>query len=151
MDIKDEKICKSLLEMKYVKKGWGYELWIENNSLYCGKKLHFDIGKKCSVHAHKLKTETFFVNQGELEVYYLDSKYLHVDFDDIFDGYTPNPEIAENILNNGLWQTVVLKEGERFFVPPHMFHRMKGIENSDMFEFSTTHYDSDSYRLLKGD
>ena len=147
----NEKICQNLSEMKYVEKGWGYELWIENNLLYCGKKLHFNKGKKCSDHAHKLKTETFFIQFGRLEVRYLDPKHLHVDFDEIFDGYTPKPEIKDYLLSNGLWKTIILNEGDRFFVPPHMFHSMTGLTETDMFEFSTTHYDSDSYRLIKGD
>jgi hypothetical protein len=43
----------------FVKKGWGSELWLVNGDLYCGKILRFNKGKKCSLHYHKLKTETF--------------------------------------------------------------------------------------------
>ena len=42
-------------------KGWGYEKWIVNNDLYCGKVLFFERGKKCSWHYHKVKDETFYV------------------------------------------------------------------------------------------
>ena len=49
-----------------VSKGWGYELWIENNELYCGKHLHVLPTKWCSVHYHKNKKETFYVINGEL-------------------------------------------------------------------------------------
>ena len=49
-------------------KGWGYELWIVNNKNYCGKILHFNKDKKCSWHYHKLKHETFYVQQGTIEL-----------------------------------------------------------------------------------
>ncbi len=35
-------------------KGWGREIWIANNGLYCGKILEINKGKKCSLHFHKL-------------------------------------------------------------------------------------------------
>ena len=37
------------------KKGWGFEKWIVNNEFYYGKILHFEKGKRCSFHFHKLK------------------------------------------------------------------------------------------------
>ncbi len=49
-----------------VKKGWGGEVWIANNELYCGKLLRLDKGKKCSLHYHKLKTESFYLHKGRL-------------------------------------------------------------------------------------
>ena len=49
-----------------VNKLWGYEIWIENNEKYCGKHLHVVPGKKCSVHYHKDKKETFYIINGEL-------------------------------------------------------------------------------------
>ena len=51
-------------------KGWGHELWIVNNNLYCGKILHFNKGKKCSWHYHKIKQETFYVQKGKLKIWY---------------------------------------------------------------------------------
>jgi hypothetical protein len=48
----------------FVKKGWGSELWPGNGELYCGKILCFDQGEKCSLHYHKLKTETFYLPAG---------------------------------------------------------------------------------------
>ena len=46
--------------IKFVKKGWGYELWIVNKPEYCGKLLFFNEGKKCSWHYHILKDEVFY-------------------------------------------------------------------------------------------
>ena len=58
------------MEPEKHEKGWGYELWIVNNNLYCGKILHFDKGKKCSWHYHKIKQETFYVQKGKLKIWY---------------------------------------------------------------------------------
>lgn len=48
-----------------IKKSWGHELVINNNSKYCGKILFFLKGKKGSLHYHKLKEETWYVNSGK--------------------------------------------------------------------------------------
>ena len=42
----------------HVPKGWGEELVIENNELYCGKILRFNGGCKFSMHYHMNKDET---------------------------------------------------------------------------------------------
>src|SRR5262249_27199605 len=51
-----------------VPKSWGRELWIVNNELYCGKILEIHQGSRCSLHFHKLKTETFYLHSGRLRV-----------------------------------------------------------------------------------
>ena len=53
------------MKPKYHKKGWGYELWIHNDTDYCGKLLFFEKGKRCSFHYHKKKTETFYLQSGK--------------------------------------------------------------------------------------
>ena len=63
-------------EIKIVPKGWGYEKWIVNTDEYCGKLLHFIKGKKCSWHYHKLKDETFYLQEGKLLVKYSDNDNL---------------------------------------------------------------------------
>jgi len=50
--------------MMEVLKVWGKELWIENNDLYCGKKLHLLKGGVCSLHHHPTKMETFTIESG---------------------------------------------------------------------------------------
>ena len=57
-------------EMKFVKKGWGHELWIINKPEYCGKLLFFEKGKRCSWHHHKIKDEVFYLQSGKMMVYY---------------------------------------------------------------------------------
>jgi mannose-6-phosphate isomerase-like protein (cupin superfamily) len=47
-------------------KVWGSEEWIVNNYAYCGKFLHLKKGKRCSLHYHKNKNETFYVLRGKV-------------------------------------------------------------------------------------
>jgi quercetin dioxygenase-like cupin family protein len=108
-------------------KGWGHEVWIVNNDQYCGKILHFDSGKRCSFHYHKLKTETFYLQSGKMMVLYSDGDSL---------------EEAESL---------VLQAGEAFHVPLGLRHQMIALQDSELFEFSTQHFEEDSYRIVKGD
>ena len=113
-------------EIKIVPKGWGYEKWIVNTDEYCGKLLHFIKGKKCSWHYHKLKDETFYLQEGKLLVKYSDNDNLD--------------EANE----------VILERGDKFHVYRGLRHQMFAMEDTDMFEFSTQHFDSDSHRIIKG-
>jgi len=114
-------------EIKIVPKGWGYEKWIVNTEEYCGKLLFFNEGKRCSWHYHKQKDETFYLQSGKILLYYGDSDSL----DD-----------AEDI---------VLEAGDKFHIYRGLRHQMVAIEDSELFEFSTEHFDEDSYRVIKGD
>ena len=114
-------------KIKFVEKGWGYEKWIVNKEEYCGKLLFFKKGKKCSWHYHKLKDEVFYLQSGQLLV-------KHSDDDNI-------NEAAELLLN----------PGENFHVYRGLRHQMQALEDSELFEFSTQHFDEDSYRITKGD
>ena len=114
-------------EIKIVPKGWGYEKWIVNTDEYCGKLLHFIKGKKCSWHYHKLKDETCYLQEGKLLVKYSDNDNL----DDA--------------------NEVILERGDKFHVYRGLRHQMFAMEDTDMFEFSTQHFDSDSHRIIKGD
>jgi len=51
--------------MEKIIKTWGYELVIQNNKKYCGKILFFEKGKKGSLHYHKLKEESWYINEGK--------------------------------------------------------------------------------------
>ena len=114
-------------EIKIVPKGWGYEKWIVNTEEYCGKLLHINKGKKCSWHYHKLKDETFYLQKGQLLVRYSDD-------DDI-----------ENS------KKTILMEGDKIHVYRGLRHQMLALQDSDLFEFSPQHFDSDSNRIIKGD
>ena len=109
------------------RKGWGFEKWIVNNQFYCGKILHFQKGKRCSFHFHKLKTETFHLQNGLILI-------LHSFQDDI-----------------SLAIETILNPGSSFHVPVGLRHQVIALEDSDLFEFSTQHFEEDSYRIVKGD
>ena len=69
-------------EITRVEKGWGHELWIHNSPMYCGKLLVFNANKKFSMHYHKLKHETWYVNKGEFVYSWIDlaNGELHTKF-----------------------------------------------------------------------
>ncbi len=126
---------------KWVPKGWGGEKWIVNNDKYCGKLLYFMKGKSCSLHYHKLKDETFYIHKGQILLRY--SHHL--------DGFL-NPELNTIQVNPQLLcNTIYLRQGDSFHVPPNTVHQMTAVEDTELFEFSTHHEDEDSYRIIKGD
>ena len=114
-------------KIKIVPKGWGYEKWICNTEEYCGKLLHIIKGKRCSWDYHVLKDETFYLQEGKLLVKYSD--------DDDFDKA----------------KELIMERGDKFHVYRGLRHQMLALEDSDLFEFSTEHFDSDSNRIMKGD
>ena len=118
---------KWTLEMNFVPKGWGFEKWIVNNEEYCGKLLYFVKGKRCSWHYHKLKDEVFYVQSGRMLVF----------------------SSEEDDLDNA--QSTILCRGDNFHVYRGLRHQMVALEDTELFEFSTHHLDTDSYRILKGD
>jgi len=111
----------------YHKKGWGYEMWLHNDEKYCGKLLFFEKGKKCSYHYHKIKHETFYLQSGMIHLYF---------------GYGDSLKDAA---------TTILMPGDTFEVLPLLRHQMIAIKDSELFEFSTEHFEYDSYRIEKGD
>ena len=46
---------------------------------------------------------------------------------------------------------IILNPGEKFHVATGLRHQMVALEDSELFEFSTEHFDSDSHRIIKGD
>jgi mannose-6-phosphate isomerase-like protein (cupin superfamily) len=113
--------------IQIVPKGWGREVWIANNDLYCGKILEIRRGKRCSLHFHKLKTESFYLRVGRLKVHVKES---------------PESETMEEF---------ELSAGECMDVPRGLVHQMEALEDAELLEFSTQHFDSDSYRIVPGD
>jgi quercetin dioxygenase-like cupin family protein len=113
--------------IKFVPKGWGFEKWIVNSEEYCGKLLYFAKGKKCSWHYHVLKDETFYIQSGKILLKYSDN--------DIIDDA----------------KELVLEKGDKFHVYRGLRHQMYALEDTELYEFSTQHFDSDSHRVQKGD
>ena len=115
-----------ILKGCFVPKGWGSEIIIENNEMYCGKLLKFNGGCKFSMHYHMDKDETWYVEKGEFI-------YRRID--------TETAEIKER----------ELKVGEVVRHRPGQPHQLEALTNGVIFEVSTHHEDSDSYRVFKGD
>jgi mannose-6-phosphate isomerase-like protein (cupin superfamily) len=108
-----------------IKKGWGHELIIHNCDKYCGKILVFKKGFQFSMHYHILKQETWYVNKGNFIFHWIDT-------------------------DNGKWNTRKLKVGDVVTIPIGMPHQLKAETDGEIFEVSSEHFDSDSYRILKG-
>lgn len=127
---------------KTVIKGWGYEIWVENNKLYCGKHLHVLPGKQCSVHYHKKKKETFYIINGELLLTYSLPNQTMLEINDYVLFWKTIADI----------KTLVLKKGESFTIETLTLHKFTSNTNypCDFIEFSTHHEESDSYRIIKG-
>lgn len=104
-------------------KHWGAELWIANNEKYCGKKLILNKGFQCSLHYHQIKHETFFVQSGKV--------YM---------------EYGEIGVVSSTFHCIVMNPGDIIVIEPWITHRFTGIEDSEIFEFSTQHFEDDSYR-----
>ena len=109
-----------------VPKGWGEEHIIENNEMYCGKLLIFDRGCKFSMHYHLIKDETWHVEKGKFRYSWID---------------TDTADVHENIISPG---DVVRQR-------PGQPHQLEALSYGKIFEVSTHHEDSDSYRVFKGD
>lgn len=113
--------------VKFVSKGWGYEKWIVNSEKYCGKLLFIAKGKRCSWHFHKKKDEVFYVQSGKIKLLY---------------SWDDNIELAN---------VMFLDKGDKFHVPIGLRHRMYALDDTELFEFSTEHFDEDSNRIIPGD
>ena len=98
-----------------VEKPWGYELIWAETPHYVGKILHIERSGQLSYQYHQRKIETVYVLTGivELEVATADAPR----------------------------QTLRLRAGESFHVPPGLRHRMTAIETCDLLEASTPELD----------
>ena len=111
-----------------VQKGWGYELIWATTDDYCGKIMFFNkAGNKTSMHFHKEKDETWFVNSGQFKVRYIDTK---------------DSMLYEKDLN----------EGDVWHNPPLMPHQLVAMaDESSITEVSTADSFEDNFRIGPGD
>jgi mannose-6-phosphate isomerase-like protein (cupin superfamily) len=111
---------------KRVDKKWGYELWIHNNTDYCGKLLVFNkSGDKFSMHYHMIKDETWYVQEGAFQFDWID---------------TENGERLYTQIQKG--DVIEIKKGL-----PHQLTAL--TDGATIFEVSTQHFDEDSYRIYR--
>jgi mannose-6-phosphate isomerase-like protein (cupin superfamily) len=111
---------------KKVEKIWGYELWIHNDSDYCGKLLVFTKqGNKFSMHYHLKKKETWYVQEGGFDFHWID-------------------------VENGKRKRKIIKEGDSVLIERGQPHQLIALaDNSTIVEVSTEHFDEDSYRIYR--
>jgi mannose-6-phosphate isomerase-like protein (cupin superfamily) len=111
---------------KRVEKKWGYELWIHNNTDYCGKLLVFSkSGNKFSMHYHMIKDETWYVQKGAFQFDWIDTE-------------------------NGERCYTQIQEGDVIEIKKGLPHQLTALtEEATIFEVSTQHFDEDSYRIYR--
>jgi len=101
--------------MKRVDKPWGHELIWAVTDRYVGKVLHIKKGERLSLQYHNKKDETVMVWTGKMR------------FEHYVEGQEP--------------QHTDMGPGEAFHVTPGLRHRMIALEDTDVFEVSTTELD----------
>jgi mannose-6-phosphate isomerase-like protein (cupin superfamily) len=111
---------------KKVEKKWGYELWIHNDTDYCGKLLVFSkSGNKFSMHYHMIKDETWYVQKGAFQFDWIDTE-------------------------NGERCYTQIQEGDVIQIKKGLPHQLTALtEEATIFEVSTQHFDEDSYRIYR--
>jgi quercetin dioxygenase-like cupin family protein len=112
----------------FQKKGWGYELIWATNEKYCGKIMVFEkAGNKFSMHFHKEKDESWFVNSGKFKLRYID---------------TATAQLFEK----------ELKEGDVWRNPPLLPHQLEALtDGASITEVSTPDSVEDNFRIGPGD
>ena len=120
-----ESIKSKKLPVEIVPKGWGKEIIFVNNDEYCGKLLCFEKDKKFSMHYHIKKKETWYVSKGSFILIWVET-------------------------DNGTTHTEYLKVGDVITNERGEPHQLIALEDSEVFEVSTKHYDEDSFRMWKG-
>lgn len=99
-----------MFDIERTDKPWGYELKWAHTDKYVGKVLHVNKDHRLSLQFHEEKTETIFVWKGKVLLTFGDANGLN--------DYTLLP-------------------GQSFHIPAGKIHRMKALEDSDIFEAST--------------
>ena len=110
----------------YVPKGWGHELIWATNDRYCGKMMHFDTGARFSMHFHREKEETWYIQSGRFIVKYIDTKTA--------------AQLEQE-----------LEQGDTWHNPPCMPHQLICLEEGTVVEVSTPDSVEDNYRVQPGD
>ena len=116
------------LKPSKVDKVWGYELIVHNEPNYCGKILFIKKGHCISLQYHKLKTETFYLQSGELLCKFSEK---------------------ESFVSPEETNVVKMKPGDVREIPIGYIHQVFAVEDSTIIQFSTQHFDDDTYRLSR--
>ena len=98
-----------------IKKPWGKEELLENNSKYAVKRLTMLKGHRCSLQFHEKKRETIYVLSGLLCLHYGETVHQ--------------------------MESLRLAPGDSFTIPEKLIHRMEGIADSVYLEASSPELD----------
>ena len=109
--------------IQIINKPWGYEKILVNNNLYCGKILHIDKDKGFSWQYHKTKDETFYILSGKCLLFFSN----------------------ENNIMHAFTKKLLPEEVFRIF--PFTRHKIIALEDTEIIEISTQHFNEDTYRL----
>jgi len=101
--------------MKEIIKPWGKEYWITHNDKYAGKILVINKGCKLSKQYHKVKKETLYLIKGIMKIEIGDKKRILG---------------SKNML-----------DGKIIEIEPNTNHRLEGITECVIIEFSTPELD----------
>lgn len=112
--------------MRIVPKGWGREeIWADEPE-YCGKNMVFEEGKRFSMHFHKTKDETWFVQSGQFRIVWINTKTASE-------------------------ATKTLRPGDTWRNPPLLPHQVICEKAGVIVEVSTYDDPDDNYRVRAGD
>jgi D-lyxose ketol-isomerase len=145
----------------YVPKKWGFERWVANSDLYCGKVLFLAKGVPSSLHFHRVKDETMYVQEGAVILEYVEQCFnianrnawldISVDMCPYRRAYSDlESELSawKDWLSQWRLTQRTLLASESFHVPPGLPHRFTGLLDSYVFEVSTKHDDNDVVRII---
>ena len=114
---------KTTPKTTFHKKSWGSELWIHNGPDYTFKILAFRAYHQGSLHYHLQKTETWFVESGQ------------------FNLLTVDPVRARHTVTP-------LAHGSVVHLPAGTAHQLLCTRAGRIFEASTPHAETDTYRIF---
>jgi mannose-6-phosphate isomerase-like protein (cupin superfamily) len=103
-------------EPRRVEKPWGFELLWAQAEEYAGKLLHVQAGHSLSLQFHRVKDESWYVQEGRVEL--------------------ELGEPGDPVLN-----IEVVGPGRCFRFPPGTVHRVRALEDATIVEVSTPQLD----------
>jgi quercetin dioxygenase-like cupin family protein len=101
--------------IKIKDKPWGREIWFADLAGYAGKILEVKKGARLSLQYHVKKTETQYLASGKV-----------------------NLTIGTSEKN---LKVITLNPGDKYDIFPYTIHRIEAIEDSSIFEVSTSQLD----------
>lgn len=104
-----------LHSVKKVEKPWGYELIWARTPIYGGKIIHINASHQVSFQYHVNKDETICMYSGLAKL------------------------LVEDDFGNMI--IIELKPGQSYRIVPNRKHRLQAIEDSDILEATSAHYD----------